>query len=262
MATSVKILYIDMCNFDFWDEYFRELLEAYKNPSTNVEVTHLQTSEEPLSPFLPPKPYYYADLFKTIARAEEKGFDAVIIGCAADPGLREARQMASIPVLAPLTSALHVAGLLGRRLAVLCPAKEGKRDRPLTWHEDTIRMSGFLPNQVVFRLVEVEKPQPFVVEELIARGDYAKLREEILRRYQASIYNFGIKQARLAVEEEGADVVFFACTLWGGMLDSVANAVSVPVLDPVITTLKVAECVAAARVARSINCKSAKHRKE
>lgn len=249
--TKVDILYIDLSTLGLWDEHFRSLLTTHKGARTRVVVRHLESEQVPVSPLLPARPYYYGDLFRAIARAEDDGYDAVIIGCAADPGIRTARQMARIPVIAPLTAALHVSGLLGRRLAVLCPAHQGKRDRPLEWHEETIRMLGFDTGRVIFRLVEVEKPRPEEVKRYLDRSAIIELKEEILERYRQSILNSGVTQARLAVEEDRADVVFFACTLWGGLLEPVLEAVPVPVLDPVITSLKAAECGATVAIVKS-----------
>ena len=52
----------------------------------------------------------------------------------------------------------------------------------------------------------------------------------------------GIKQAKKAVSE-GAEVVYFACTIWGGMLKPISDALEVPVIDPVISMLKTSEMV-------------------
>ena len=53
-----------------------------------------------------------------------------------------------------------------------------------------------------------------------------------------------IMQAQLACEEDDADVLFFACTIWSGLLGPVEENVSATVLDPVATPVRFAEMLA------------------
>ncbi|MGQ0549521.1 MAG: aspartate/glutamate racemase family protein [Armatimonadota bacterium] len=53
--------------------------------------------------------------------AERRGFDAVITGCAGDPGVEAAREMVRIPVIGPGQAALHTAAMLGYTFSVLSP---------------------------------------------------------------------------------------------------------------------------------------------
>ena len=64
----------------------------------------------------------------------------------------------------------------------------------------------------------------------------------VFEKYSKSIRDGGIKQAKKAVSE-GAEVVYFACTIWGGMLKPISDALEVPVIDPVISMLKTSEMV-------------------
>lgn len=52
-------------------------------------------------------------------QAERAGFDAYVIGTSQDPGLWEARALASIPVLGYGETAFHFAAMTGRRFAVV-----------------------------------------------------------------------------------------------------------------------------------------------
>ena len=54
----------------------------------------------------------------------------------------------------------------------------------------------------------------------------------------------GIRQAQLACEEDDANVIFFACTIWSGLLDPVQKSVPAKVLDPVSTPVRFAEMLA------------------
>ena len=53
------------------------------------------------------------EVLKNVHRAVREGFDAFLIGNIADPGLREAREIANIPVLGLCELAMHVACMMG-----------------------------------------------------------------------------------------------------------------------------------------------------
>ena len=239
----MKLLYLEPVYSDIWAEHFQNLLNAHKLPETVVDVAHLENPAQEETPYMLQKPYYFKDLFETISRAEEDGYDAVMVGCAADPGVREARYMAGIPVIGPLQAGLHTAGLLGRKVCILCTAHDGKRPkhRPLHWFEDCLHFYGIDRERVCFRLVDVVRTDRAKNNRFVENKMWSELREELSAQFHRSVLEHGIDQAEKAVSEDGADVVFFACTLFGGKLGPVAEALDVPVLDPVITMLKATE---------------------
>ncbi len=253
-----ELLYVDLSSIGLWDQRFLDILAGAASEGTHITVRHLEKTEGPASPYLPDRPeYYYGSLLRAVHRGEEEGFDAVMLGCASEPGLRDAANASRIPVLGPFGAALHIAGLLGRRLGVLCPSELGCRSRPLSWHEQTIRLYGMAESRVSFRLVDIRKPEPSFVEECMRSQAFDELRRVIIERYRESIEGCGVEQARRAVEEDRAEVLFFACTLWSGLLGPVGEAVDVPVLDAAVTLLKTTEAaVAAAQSARLAQCRT------
>jgi len=240
----MRLLYINPITTDVCNEDAREVLDAHKDADTQVDVVHLEPkSGEVSTPFLPPIPDFYDDLFEAIRRGERDGYDGIIIGCAADPGHREANYMSSIPVFGPLQTGLNLACLLGHRIGMLVPSHDVEERSAIAWHEETIRRYGIPRDRIVFRAVQVGHPPQEVMETYLAEKRWAELKEEVIGRFRDSIVEDGVAQAKKAVEEDHANVLFFSCTLWGGLLSPVAQAVDVPVLDPVITALKSAEMV-------------------
>ena len=57
--------------------------------------------------------------------AQQRGFEALIIGCYSDPGLDALRELLSIPVVGPGAASLHLAAQLGTRMSVLTPSGRG-----------------------------------------------------------------------------------------------------------------------------------------
>jgi allantoin racemase len=49
------------------------------------------------------------------------------------------------------------------------------------------------------------------------------------------------REARAAVEEDGAEVIVMGCTAESGFADELSRALGVPLLDPVVTSWKFAE---------------------
>lgn len=245
----MKILYINPITADIYDDDVSKILEAHKDVDTQVDVIHLEPKAGEVStPFLPPIPDFYDDLFDAVKRGGRDGYNGIIIGCAADPGHREANYMSSVPVFGPLQAGLNLACLLGRRIGLLIPSHDAEERSAVAWHEETIRRYGISRDRIVFRAVQVGHPPQETMENCLAEKRWIELKEEVMSRFRGSVTQDGIIQAKKAVEEDRAEVLLFGCTLWGGLLSPIAQAVDVPVLDPVITVLKSAEMAIKARI--------------
>ena len=156
--------------------------------------------------------------------------------------------MSSIPVFGPFQAGLNLACLLGHRIGLLVPSHDVEERSAIAWHEETIRRYGIPRDRIVFRAVQVGHPPQETMERCLAEKRWIELKEEVISRFRDSVAEDGIIQAKRAVEEDRAEVLFFSCTLWGGLLSPIAQAVDVPVLDPVITALKSAEMAIKARI--------------
>jgi allantoin racemase len=84
----------------------------------DLDVTHLDV--------VPALPNYYAEkhlveveVMRAAVRAQEDGYDALVIGCCYDPGLVQARELVDIPVIGPLEASVGMAHAFGHRYAVV-----------------------------------------------------------------------------------------------------------------------------------------------
>ncbi|MEW6440532.1 MAG: aspartate/glutamate racemase family protein [bacterium] len=97
---------------------FLENLRTVAHPDTEVEIHYVKHSSYVVHS-------YYMEMLNNIwlldgvIEAERQGYDAVIIGCADDPGIREARQAVDIPVVAPAEAAMMLACTLGSRFGMI-----------------------------------------------------------------------------------------------------------------------------------------------
>src|SRR5438128_9679565 len=103
----------------------RQFLRARAAPGVEVDVWSLADGPPSIE-----SSYEAAlvvpELARAVVRAENEGFDAVIVGCFSDPGLDALRELVAIPVIGPGSSALHLATQLGSRYTIIAPLGEGQ----------------------------------------------------------------------------------------------------------------------------------------
>lgn len=156
----------------------------------------------------------------------DAGFDAVVIGCFSDPGVVALAERAELPIIGPGEAALLAAVQLGERFSVLSsnPTPPGLRRR--------IRGIGI---------------EAMFVSEVLVDGSVA----DLVRDPDSHVPSI-IAQARGCVAA-GADVLVLGClamSFMPGLPDRLAEAVGVPVINPVIAGLKAAEGAALYRARR------------
>lgn len=214
-----RILWINPLGTDVFDAPIRENLRSIKREGTEVDVVSFASGPKHLE-----YRYYEAlvipDILRTIKRAETEGYDAAIIGCFYDPGLHDARSIAeSIAIVGPCEASAHIAAVMGRRLSVLVT-----EDLCIPQMMDNLTLYGLKDRLASFRSLDIGVLDLHRDEERTAR----RIREE----------------ARLAVEEDGADVLILGCTIQFGFYKSIQEQVDVPVIDASIASFKHAELLA------------------
>ena len=113
----MKLWYQSMSRFKAkWNGYpdaLEKILNTIKDPGTEIEIHGITK----IGGFA--DQYRYLEFLETgevmenLHTAMARGFDAFLIGNIADPGLREAREIADIPVLGLCESAMHMACMMG-----------------------------------------------------------------------------------------------------------------------------------------------------
>jgi len=243
---SVRILVIGISAGGIYDQPRIEMLGPLVNPDTELVVRSLQGI--PKTPFLPTPAVFSNKLFQTIVDAEKEGFDGVVIGCCSDPGLRDAKTLVDIPVTAPFEAVARIAPAIGR-LSIIAPLVESGAGENLpgnanwAWklaHE--YNLDRYLAS---IRLAPADHPSTEDAVRLF-REDPLALRRLVLGGMERAVRTTAMEQARKAVVQDEATVLFFSCTLWAGMLGPIAEKVPAVILDPLITPLKYVEALAVA----------------
>lgn len=218
--TGSKILWINPVGTDLYDAPIAAALALEAGPGTTVDVAsfpgpgpqHLEHNafEMVVAP----------QLMGTIRWGEEAGYDAAIIGCFYDPGLRGAREVAQrMAVTAPAEATLHIANTLGERPSILV----GRR-KWIPEMRENVTKYGFASRLASFRVLGMG------VDEF--QKDAAHTEERIM------------EEARLAVEQDGADVIILGCTIEFGFYKQVQEEIGVPVVDAIVAPLRYAEFLA------------------
>lgn len=218
LKRNLRILWINPGGSSIDDTRVKSVLEDVRRPDIGFDVVHLARGPNNLE-------YHYYEylvagqILDLIRKGEEDGYQAAVIGCFYDPALREARELVRMPVTAPAEASLHVAATLGHKFSIIV----GRR-KWVPKMEDNVNMYGLEKKLASFRVLN------FSVDRM-------RKEREALERAVA-------REARLAVEEDGAEVIVLGCTAEAGFSRQLMRRLRVPVIDPVVISFKYAELLA------------------
>lgn len=216
MKMAKRVLWINPVGTDLFDGPIREALEKEKAPDCELKVVSLSRGPQHLEYH-----YYEAlvllDTLHTVKQAENDGYDAAIIGCFYDPGLREAREITTrMVVAAPAESCLHVASTLGHTFSIIVG-----RDKWIPKMMENVVNYGFEHRLASFKSLGLGV-HDFHRDEQVTRGRL-------------------IATAREAVEKDRAEAIILGCTIQFGFYKELQAEIGVPVVDAILAPLKYAE---------------------
>ncbi len=154
-------------------------------------------------------------------RAEEAGFDALVLDTVSDSGMYVLRSRLSIPVIGPGIVSCCVAAMLGKKFSIITMWKKWV---PL--YERNLDAYHLWEKCASIRAVEVS-PNP---EKLFAGKE-----EEMNERLTA--------EARKAIEEDGADVILLGSTTMHEAGEYMSAHLPAPVINPGPVAIKLAEAI-------------------
>ena len=194
--------------------------------SSDVEITEVDLPNAPIRAI---NTYYHMELVGRLQveeaiKAEQAGYDAVVMGCLDEPGVPAAKEALNIPVVGEAESAMHFASLVGRRFSFVggSPENEGII-------LDMVRKYGFSS-----KLASIRKIPAYPLEFAAQKKG---LREAML------------VEARQAVEEDGADAIIGYGSIEG--LRYVQEQLGVPVISPVQASVMMAESLVRLNITQS-----------
>ncbi|MFX0124092.1 MAG: aspartate/glutamate racemase family protein [Candidatus Hodarchaeota archaeon] len=220
---EIQVIIPILFNQDF-EDITLETYKARARSDTKISVTSLEKGpasiesmydEQIASPWI----------LKKVRKAEKDKFDAVVIDCMGDPALHAAREITEIPVVGPGEASFVLASIIGYKFSVLVVLK-GVIPR----FENKIRMYGFIDRLASVRSIEIPV-----------------LRLEKDEKTQNTL----LVEARKAIKEDGADTIILGCTGMLGMAKELQEALGIPVIDPTVASLKMAETLVDMEISHS-----------
>jgi len=156
-------------------------------------------------------------ILKKVAEAQDR-YDAIIIGCAGDPGLAAARELSSIPVIGPIEASFHLACLLGESFTMVTVLDS---IIPAIWR--SLRDYGLEHKCASVRAIDFPVLEMHKDPEGVAR---ALLRE-----------------SREAVDDDGAAGIVMGCMSMAFMLvdEKIRMELGAPIINPAKASVKTAE---------------------
>jgi len=201
------------------DEVIAQLYDQHKLSNVRIDVIHLEKGPREIgtrSDSAKAMPY----VLDEVQKAEQEGYDGIIIYCFCDPGVRVARERVRIPVVGLGETSLTYAYLLGHRFSIL--ASTANLFRKKTTFERMCLEYGVLDKLVSVRVL-----------------GHSPL--GIVSRRGGEIEEIIIEQTKKARDEDLADTVVLSCGAMSGCLEGQEICKKVLVVDSGLVALNFIE---------------------
>ncbi|NLC26886.1 MAG: hydrogenase expression protein HupH [Fastidiosipila sp.] len=192
------------CSQEFFDSHS----EIRRNMATkDIELLVANIEKGPLSLESPVDEVFAGPyILKEVASAVNEGCDAVVIDCAADPVMRAARHVSSIPVVSAGEASHHAAMMLCDKFSIVTTMAVS-----VPMFKENIAKYGYSNRVASVRAIELP---------VLAL-------EDIEKTFQALC-----KTSEIAIEEDGAEVIVLGCTGMMETRDRLQEYLQIPVVEP------------------------------
>ncbi len=212
MGVRVKVI-IPNSSIEFRDSQIEERKKA-ASPENEVEVICLSHGPESIEAAYDEAlagPY----IIEEVKKAEKEGFDAVSLDCAMDTVVRASREAVRIPVTSAGEASYLLALGLCSKFSVVTVLKN-----TADVIKENIRKYGFESRVASVRYTDIP---------VLDLQDEKKTSDAIM------------KEARIAIEHEGAEAIVLGCTGMSYLTEGLRQTLGVPIIDPAVASLKLAE---------------------
>jgi allantoin racemase len=218
-----RICFLNPFATDDYDAIIEETLTPSLRPGTEVEIRHLSDAPRNLDYYVP-KHLAEVAVLKSVLVAERDGFDAFVIGCCYDPALTQARELTSMPVVAPLEASVLLSRYFGHRFSVVTDHRKAVPEI-----EDRVRLYGLESSCRSVSAID------WFVDDMI--GDPAAVARDADARCAA------------VMERDNSEVVVLGCTIIAACYEQtlIRSPGTLPeraIINPNLIAVKVAELLA------------------
>ena len=213
-----RILWVNPVGSDAFDDETAEVIERVRSPEHEAVIRSLEQGLPTHLEYHLHEHAVFEPMLELMREAEADGFDAAVIGCFYDGGLRELREALDFPVVGMAEASMLFACSLGHQFSILV----GRRKWIPKMRDNAITV-GIDRRIASFRSLEMSIPEMF--------EDPALLDQR------------AIEQGLLAVED-GAELVLFSELVPATLVERAGAELPIPLLDPGVACWKWAEMAA------------------
>ena len=214
---KMRILIINPNTSQSMTDHIRNELIPIKREDTELTVTCPDRGPETIESAYD-EAYAVPPTLELVKKANQEGYDAVILACFSDPGLHAAREISEIPVVGIEESSFHVAAMLGAKFSIMTP-----RRARIPAKEEEVHVRGMSHFLASVRSLDLS------VAETDSDSERTKMRV--------------FEEATKAVSEDGAEVIILGCAGMAGYAGEIEEKLKVKVIDPTAVALKIAEAM-------------------
>ncbi|MFV3308276.1 aspartate/glutamate racemase family protein [Pseudomonas sp. NY15181] len=219
---SIKINFLNPFGTDAYNSLIHETMSPYLTNGAELVVTNTKNCPENID-------YYYSKhlieeaVFESCIEAEKNGFDAVIVGCCYDPGVRVARELVDIPVIGPLEATMQLAPYYGHDYVLVTD-----HHKAIPYLRDMVRLYGEEAHCLSVNCID------WWVTEMI--------------QDTAGVARDAVSAAAEIRQQVGAEVAILGCTIISASYEKAVREGVYPrdmgILNPNTAALKVAQALA------------------
>lgn len=224
----MRLWYQSLTRPEAWPAYnaaLRRILQNAADPGTEIEIHGITRRGGIGDQYRSLEFIETIEVLDNVARAEAEGFDAVLLGNIADPGLRAAREMATIPVLGLCESALMWGCQMGASVGLV--VSNDKHHNKIVENVAIYGMGA--------RVAAVERMQVDRLVDLDAAFGPGETRQRILDQFTDAAARCVARGAEVVIPAVGVAMVLLA---EAGITEAGGGA---PVLNGSVALLKAGE---------------------
>ncbi len=215
-----------------YGDYYRLLMSDYelvKDPDTEITIRDVPSgmTKPMLMTYLAFRQINDVEIVKAMIEGEEQGYDGIAGACYFDSGIKAARNLLSIPVVGAAEAAMHLAGVMGHKFAVV--TSEEKWIAEMT---DYLVSSGFSAKAITHKPVRSLSMSMEKMMACLMSNNIGPIVDDFLNIAKGCT-------------RDGAEVIIAGCGLISPAfsLNGIRELDGAPIIDPMLASLKLTELI-------------------
>ncbi|MBV1820312.1 aspartate/glutamate racemase family protein [Anaerosalibacter bizertensis] len=209
-----KILIINPISTNVWNQLDKEYFSKNARKDIEVEVKSLESGPISIESIDDEKKSIPGIL--NIVEKNKEEYHAFIIDCFLDPAIEKSKKIFNGPVIGPGSTSYHMASLIGDKFGVISTGIDASNVI-----KEKVSQAGF--------------EEKFVGTVPINIGV-----NELLENKKKTVENM-VTAGRKLIDDMGAEVLILGCTGLVGFADKLQSIFNIPIIEPAIVSLKMAE---------------------